>query len=197
MPENPIVVFFHRSSTQTTLPIAFSSDGALFDPTQESKEASLIVLDDEAQGVPALQHTNSNPSAPLGVIWHNEDEAKKRALVKYGQPARVAGFSHVPGNHIFDSIKTILENKGDIEQSVNGWRKVLVQFGLDELAALITYMALVPEGGQYDDYANSRYEKFVERYEPVDGGKSIKSAVKEGRYLEAVGILEEIAGGGA
>lgn len=192
MAENPVIVFFSQSKTTQLLPIAFPLVGESFNPCEKKSEASLIVLNDDASVATLLVHSNRDRQAPLGVIWHNETNEKKESLEGYEQLIRLAGFSHVPGNQIFDSVKTILESNGDVKGFVEDWRRVIVQSELDELAALITYMALLREGERSEEGAYARYEAILGRY--ASHQDCIRNHICNKAFLEAVHEVERIAG---
>lgn len=189
--KNPIIVFFRKSESRAALPIAFSPSGEKFDPKQAKTAASLIVLDDESDAVPSLTHTNLDRDAPLGVIWHNETDVKRDALSKYGKPTRLTGFSHIPGVSIYDSIKRILANNGNVVEFVEHWKKAAGQFEVNELAAWIAYMALVPKD-ERDAAAYPSYEAIMARCEEVLR-QSIDGFVNNDHYLEAIQALEDAA----
>ena len=188
---NPLVVFFKESeipasSICDSLPVAFNEQGKHFDPQSNDEKALLIILSEDRDDTPGLQHTNKDETADLRVIWHKMNDDKEEGLRKYGNPIKVAEFSHSKGNAIYESLVQILMGTIDVCKFVNHWQKTGDLTLLDELAAVVLLMSLADENSTEYKYAYKRYTELLGCCDPG----LIKSIASCKDKLEAVQAIE-------
>jgi len=147
---NPVLVFFNKTREvdgwqySGPLPTGWTEDLEQKNPQVTSEKFILIVLPDDSQKTPTLQHTNKNIEAPIQIVAHGGADMngvswkpEENDIVKqWGRPDIIDVFTHQNSNESFTRIKNLLTGSLSPVEFINSYSSKVDLSILSKLALI-------------------------------------------------------------